>query len=71
MTMEFPNGIPISDSDDEAKPVIVFRGVHYDDGTTMEVYADVADDYIDISADLLLSIAEMTSEIECSFAGGC
>ena len=65
----FSNGIPVSISEDDSKPVLVFKG-KYADGTLAEFYADYADD-LDVSGYTLGNLDDFTSDIECSFAGGC
>jgi hypothetical protein len=51
----FGNGVPVSITEDGAKPVLVFKG-EYEDGTSAEFYADYAEGLV--VSGLLLDLGE-------------
>ena len=68
-SLVFENGVPASIEDDQARPVLVYRGT-YSDGTPAEVFADYGENFA-MNSNSILNILDQSSDLECSFAGGC
>ena len=65
----FENGVPASIEDDMAKPVLKYWGT-YSDGTPAELIADYGENFA-MNSNSILNILDQSSDLECSFAGGC
>jgi hypothetical protein len=68
-SLVFENGVPASIDDDQARPIIVYKGT-YTDGTPAEVFADYGENFA-MNSNSILNILDQSSDLECSFAGGC